>query len=336
MAIAKHLLELFNNVNYFRDMNMRLNLITLTLLSAFSITSFADEAAPAVAAVEAATAAPASPWTLSSNVSVVSNYYARGVSQSWNMPAIQGGADISHSSGFYAGVFGSSISERTYPGASTEFDVYGGYNGTIAAVEGLGWTVGAIGYFYPGGGWDKYDLLTAVQGREIKEDFTTYEGNVGLSYKWLSAKASVTLGEWYGANKDTGWTKSSSGSTYIELNAVVPLPVWGLNFIAHVGRLDVKGELSSDPFFAAANTNADGNIVESKADMTDYKIGLSKAFEIAGTAGWNAGLYYVGGTNGGSNGYWGTKGYGGSSFTAKTGSKDLTDDTFILTLGRVF
>lgn len=316
---------------------MRLSLITLALFSVFSVTSFADEAAPAATAEApaAAPAAPASPWTLSSNIGVVSNYYARGVSQSWNMPAVQGGFDVAHSSGFYAGAWGSSISERTYVGAQTEFDVYGGYNGTIAAVEGLGWTVGAIGYFYPGGGWDKYDLLTTDQGRKIKEDFSTYEGNVGLSYKWLSAKASVTLGEWYGANKNTGWSKSSSGSFYVELNANVPLPFWGLNLIGHVGRLDVKGELVNDGSFPNANGTA-ASIVETKADMTDYKIGLSKAFTIAGSEGWNAGLYYVGGSNGGKSGYWGTRGYGGSSFTTKPGSKDLTDDTLILTLGRSF
>ncbi len=309
-------------------MQKSLLLIAVLAAVAASSTAYAEDAAPAAV----------SPWTVTSNVSVVSNYYARGVSQSWNMPAIQGGLDVTHSSGFYAGAFGSSISERTYVGASTEFDLYGGYNGTISAVEGLGWTVGAIGYYYPGGGWDKYQALTDSPGRkgvgnEVREDFTTYEGNVGLSYKWLSAKASVTLGEWYGANKDTGWTKSSSGTTYIELNANVPLPVWGLNFIAHVGRLDVKGELSRDPAFANANG---ATIVETKADMTDYKIGLSKAFKIAQSEGWNAGLYVTGGTNGGSNGYWGTKGYGGSSFTTTPGSKDLTDDTLILTIGRAF
>lgn len=315
-------------------MNKALNKHLLAALCATPLlldASFAqaEEAVPTAAVA----AEPASPWTATGNISFVSNYYGRGISQSWNMPAVQGGADLSHSSGFYAGVFGSSISERTYVGASTEFDVYGGYNGTISAVEGLGWTVGAIGYFYPGGGWDKYDALTAVQGRKIHEEFTTYEGNIGLSYKWLSAKASVTLGEWYGANRNTGWSKSSSGSTYIELNANIPLPIWGLNFIAHVGRLDVKGELSEDPFFAGANGFP---IVETKADMTDYKIGVTKAFKIAQTEGWNAGLYYTGGTNGGNNGYWGTRGYGGSSFTTKPGSKDLTDDTFILTLGRTF
>jgi uncharacterized protein (TIGR02001 family) len=313
---------------------MRKSLLFTAVMGALlSQTVYAEEAA----APAAAPAAPASPWTLTSNVSFVSNYYARGVSQSWNSPAIQGGFDVTHSSGFYAGVWGSSISERTYTGASTEFDLYAGYNGTIAAVDGLGYTVGVIGYFYPGGGWDKYQFLTDVRGgKELDEEFTTYEANVGLSYKWFSTKASFTLGEWYGANKDTGWTKNSSGTYYIEANANVPLPVWGLTLVAHVGRLDVKGELSKDPFFAGANTFDGVNIVETKADMTDYKLGLTKSFEIAGTSGWNAGLYYVGGTNGGSGGYWGTRGYGGSSFTDRPGTKDLTDDTLILTLGRTF
>ncbi len=318
-----------------------------------SATAFADEAAPA--AVEAAAPAaepakePASPWTLSANINFTSDYYARGVSQSWHMPAVQGGFDVSHASGFYAGVWGSSISERTYVGGQTEFDFYGGYNGTISAVEGLGYTVGVIGYIYPGGGWDEYQYLTnslanggtgvdnnpANGGRKTNEDFNTWEANFGLSYKWVSAKVSYTLTDWYGANKTTGWTEDSDGSLYYELNALVPLPVWGLNLIAHVGRLDVKGELSSDPLYANANANAFG-IVESKADMTDWKIGLSKAFEIAGAAGYNASLVYVGGSNGGNNGYWGTRGYGGSSFTLTPGSKDLTDDRVVLTVGRSF
>jgi len=317
---------------------MRKSLLLTAVLSALYLPtiSYAEEA-------PAAEAAPASPWTLTTNVGIVSNYYARGVSQSWNMPAVQGGVDIAHSSGFYAGAWGSSISERTYVGASTEIDVYAGYNGTISAVEGLGWTVGGIGYFYPGGGWDKYDALTASEangGKKTREDFTTYEANVGLSYKWLSAKASMTIGEWFGANKDTGWTKSSSGTTYLELNANVPLPVWDLTLVAHVGSLNVKGQLSDDIKFAGANgvANEAGTALalgETRADMTDYKIGLAKAFSIAGSTGWNGGLYYVGGTNGGRGGYWGDV-YGGASFTTKAGYKDLTDDTVIVTLGRTF
>jgi uncharacterized protein (TIGR02001 family) len=311
-----------------------------------SATAFADEAAPAAAveaAAPAAPAEPASPWTLSANINFTSDYYARGVSQSWHQPAVQGGFDVSHSSGFYAGVWGSSISERTYVGASTEVDFYGGYNGTIGAVEGLGYGVGLIGYYYPGGSWQDYAALNGDAGNGIApaagaalgggEDFNTWEANFGLSYKWVSAKISYTLTNWYGAEKETGWTEDSDGSLYYELNALVPLPVWGLNLLAHVGRLDVKGQLSLDPDFAAANGST---IVERKADMTDWKIGLSKSFEIAGTPGYNASLVYVGGSNGGNNGYWGTRGYGGSSFTTTAGSKDLTDDRIVLTVGRSF
>jgi uncharacterized protein (TIGR02001 family) len=318
-----------------------------------SATAFADEAAPA-AAVEASAPAPeaakepASPWTLSANINFTSDYYARGVSQSWHQPAVQGGFDVSHSSGFYAGVWGSSVSERTYVGGNTEFDFYGGYNGTIGAVEGLGYGVGVIGYYYPGGGWDDYEALTGAVGNNkgigVREnaDFNTWEANFGLSYKWVSAKVSYTLTDWYGASKDTGWSESTDGSLYYELNALVPLPVWGLNLIAHVGRLDVKGKLSDDPRFEGATAALDpvtgrlDILGDRSADMTDWKIGLSKAFEIAGVSGYNASLVYVGGSNGGNSGYWGTRGYGGSSFTTTTGSKDLTDDRVVLTVGRSF
>ncbi|MBS0329933.1 MAG: hypothetical protein JSR30_08780, partial [Proteobacteria bacterium] len=44
---------------------------------------------------------PASPHTLSANVSLTSNYVFRGISQTGGEPAIQGGLDYSHSSGFY-------------------------------------------------------------------------------------------------------------------------------------------------------------------------------------------------------------------------------------------
>ena len=329
---------------------MRKSLLFTAVLGALlSQAAYADMAADAVPAPAAAPAEPASPWTLSSNINFTSDYYARGASQSWHQPAIQGGFDVSHSSGFFAGVWGSSISERTYVGASTEIDLYGGYNGIFSAVEGLGYTVGVIGYIYPGGGWDDYQALTnsVARGavydaggnlvsrgtRNTRDDFNTWEANFGLSYKWISAKVSYTLTDWYGANKRTGWTKDSDGSMYYELNALVPLPFYGLNLIGHVGASDIQGRLSTDPAFAVANGT---DIVERSANLVDYKIGLSKAFAIAGAEGYNASLVYVGGSNGGNNGYWGTRGYGGSSFTTTPGGKDLTDGRFVLTVGRSF
>lgn len=316
---------------------MRKSILSLAILSAFSLPSFASEEV-----VETTTKEPESAWSLSSNVGVVSDYYARGISQNWHKPAVQGGLDITHSNGFYAGAWGSSITPNTFPDATVELDAYAGYNGSIAAVEGLGYTIGAIGYFYPGGSWKKYrasnavnadDKLTPGGGR-----WDTYEANFGLSYKWLSAKASVTLSDWYGADKKTGWDGSTKGTTYLELNAAYPLPWEGLTLVAHVGHLNVAGKL--DLSYADGNGNLPSTSIsnETNPDYTDWKIGLSKAFKVANSDGWNAGAYWVESSN---SDYWGSKGYGGTSFngagtSTKAQSKNLNEGRLILSIGRSF
>jgi len=65
-----------------------------------SISAYAEEAA--------AEAPEASPIT--ANVTVVNDYRYRGISQSNFKPAIQGGFDYAHESGFYIGNWNSSIS----------------------------------------------------------------------------------------------------------------------------------------------------------------------------------------------------------------------------------
>jgi uncharacterized protein (TIGR02001 family) len=303
---------------------------------------------PAVYAAEAAKAETKeeSNWSLTTNMGFVTDYRARGVSQTWRKEAVQGGFDLTHSSGFYLGGFGSNVTPNTYPKANVELDLYAGYNGTVAAVEGLGYTAGAIGYFYPNGSWDKYTLSNDGVDGTVKQTpgggrWDTYEANAGISYKWLSAKASVTLGDWYGAERKTGWTKSTRGTTYLELNAAIPTPLDGLTLIGHVGRLDVNGEL--DPNFV---TNASGvpqlpsgsPSGATKPDYTDYKVGLSYAFKVLNADGWNAGLYYIGNNN---DNYWGSRGYGGTSFNGAGSasvaeSKNLNRDAAVFTLGRTF
>ena len=58
----------------------------------------------------AQTAAPAEPGPITANVSLTSDYRYRGISQSNLQPAIQGGFDYAHPSGFYIGNWNSSIS----------------------------------------------------------------------------------------------------------------------------------------------------------------------------------------------------------------------------------
>ncbi len=288
-------------------------------------------------------------WSLTTNMGFVTDYRARGVSQTWRKEAIQGGFDLTHSSGFYLGGFGSNVTPNTYPKANVELDLYGGYNGEIKAVEGLGYTVGAIGYFYPNGSWDKYTLSNDTGGPGVRQTpkgdrWDTYEANAGISYKWLSAKASVTLGDWYGAEQKTGWTKSTRGTTYLELNAAIPTPLDGLTLIAHVGRLDVNGELNKNfnsttfPGVAGGSDPSGSLSGATKPDYTDYKVGLSYAFKVLNADGWNAGLYYIGNNN---DNYWGSRGYGGTSFNGAGGtdfaeSKNLNKDAAVFTLGRTF
>jgi len=105
-------------------------------------------AVPGVAMAADAAPAPA----VVANVALVSNYLYRGISQTGAEPAIQGGFDYAHSSGFYAGVWGSSISWIGDGGlaanAGLELDTYLGFKNSFAT--DFSYDVGFLRYNYPG------------------------------------------------------------------------------------------------------------------------------------------------------------------------------------------
>ena len=75
----------------------------------------------AAMAADPAPAAPAPDWTESGNVTIVSDYLFRGISQTQAKPTIQATLDFTHSSGFYLGLFGSGVSHAAYNnGAGSE------------------------------------------------------------------------------------------------------------------------------------------------------------------------------------------------------------------------
>ena len=188
--------------------------------------------------------APASPHTLTGNIALTSDYVFRGVSQSQNGPAIQGGFDYSHASGFYLGTWGSNVDWVSAGGyktnSSMEIDLYGGYKG---AMGDIGYDVGAITYYYPG------DQVTGVN------DPDTTEVYLGLGWKTLGFKYSYTV-----SDRFVGWGTSASngktqGSYYVELNGTHDLGSgWGV--LGHIGYQDVKD-------------NDD-------ASYTDWKVGVTK------------------------------------------------------------
>jgi len=302
---------------------MRKSLLLTAVLSALVLPtmSYAEEA-PAPAA------APASDWSFSSNVAYTSDYYVRGISQNFHKPALQGGFDVEHSSGFSAGVWASNVSPNTFPDGSLEIDIYAGFGGDIGE-SGIGYSVGLIGYTYPGGSWGdcigctKNDGVTPASNRA----WDTYEANFGLSYSYFSAMVSTTLGNWFGLDEDTGYDSDSKFTTYVQLDAEFPFAD-GWSLIGHVGHLNVTAEIDPNTTGYIAAYNG-----ERSPDYTDYKIAVAKSFSLAGSEGWAAELAYVGAND---SGYWQADGWGGSSFNGRSQTADLSDDRLVVTISRGF
>ena len=226
-------------------------------------------AAPAAALAQAPAApAPASPHTFSYNVGFFSEYIFRGVSQTGGKPAVQGGLDYGHASGFYAGTWASSASWlqdfNLYTRSSLEWDFYGGYKWTFANDFGL--DVGTIYYYYPG----------KRNPGVISAD--TWEIYVAGTWKFLGAKFSYSLDDYFGA-RPLGPTQKTDGSWYLDLfgNYAFGDSGWSLN--AHYGILDVKND----------GTQAAGT----KASYNDWRIGGAYTFPSGPVKGLELGLYYT-------------------------------------------
>lgn len=200
--------------------------------------------------------APASPHTFTYNVGLYSQYIFRGLTQTNQDPALQGGVDYAHSSGFYLGSWASNISwlsdANSYESSSLELDIYGGFASTIGET-GVGYNVGVLQYIYPG------DKNPGVKSAETTEVYGS------LSYKWLAAKVSMV------ASDGAFGFRDADGSWYAELNANYPIGETGFTINGHVGRQEFKGS---------------GNGI---ADYTDWKLGATKSWG----NGVNVGAYYT-------------------------------------------
>ena len=193
--------------------------------------------------------APASPHTITGNVGLYSQYVFRGLTQTDREPAIQGGFDYTHESGFYAGTWASNISWLrdfgTYSsGGSGEFDFYGGYRSTFGKSD-FGYDIGTLYYYYPG---------DAAPGA-VKAN--TWEIYGALSWKWVSLKYS------YSVNDKTFGVDNSSGTWYLDLTANYPVTD-KITLTGHYGKQKYEGD------------NA-GVSNDSQFSYEDWKVGASYA-----------------------------------------------------------
>ncbi|MCX8145854.1 MAG: TorF family putative porin [Azovibrio sp.] len=234
--------------------------VVLAAASVFASVAVADEAA--------------GPHSFTGNFAITTDYLFRGISQTQNKPALQGGFDYAHSSGLYVGVWGSNVKWVDTGGYkdnnSLELDLYGGYKGELGP---LSYDLGMIRYYYPG------DYVANATSPD------TTEAYVGLGWQFLSFKYSHVVSEnfvgWKGSND-----QKTRGSQYYDLSLAYPLENgWGIG--AHVGYQKVKHNsdasytdwnvyVSKDLGFGTvklmyADSNADGCGSASRAYCWDGK-----------------------------------------------------------------
>ncbi len=165
----------------------------------------------AMAQDSGAQAPAASPW--SANVTVASQYIARGIRQTWGDPALQAGLDYSHPSGFIAGAWTSNVSHKFIDGGHLEVDLYAGYGWSANDVN---YSAALFYYLYPGARMaatgTRYDYGEAV---------------LSANYKWLTVKYALTVTrDYFGLNSDTlqeGAGRHSRGSGYLDTSLDIPL-----------------------------------------------------------------------------------------------------------------
>ena len=214
------------------------------------LTGLASSAA--FAADEPAAEVEVSPIT--ANVSLVSDYRYRGISQSNLRPAIQGGFDYAHESGFYIGNWNSSITwvNNLSPSVSSgiEMDFYAGFKKELIA-EGFASDLGVLQYYYPTSG----NFVAPNVNPNTTEIYAAQNFTFGPVTGFVKFSYAVT--NTFGYNQ-------SSGSYYPDLTANYDTGIWGLAVNAHVGYQKIAGQ----QVVAGVPT----------ASYTDWKLGLTKDF----------------------------------------------------------
>jgi uncharacterized protein (TIGR02001 family) len=169
---------------------------------------------------------------LSGNLAWVSNYMFRGISQTRNLPAVQGSLTYSFPYGIYANAWGSNVRFVDSP-ATVEMDTILGVRNTIG--ENFTYDISGARYNYPGAKDLNYNELNTV--------FNYYFLQAGYSYS-ANEYNSHTTGQYY------------QGGINYEIPSNYVFGLNGVNILALFGHFSLKQP--------AGNSYNDYNVMLSK------------------------------------------------------------------------
>jgi uncharacterized protein (TIGR02001 family) len=268
-----------------------------TAISAAAVALLSGVAATAAFAADAP-APEVSP--IAANVTVTSSYAYRGLTQSNYRPAIQGGFDYAHESGFYIGNWNSSISwisdgyqsatnQQRVVSAPVEMDFYAGYKKELIG-EGFATDVGVLQYYYP---TTALPNVSATNTTVAANPTTRQASGVSPQTTEIYAAQNFTAGSVTGFAKvsyaltDLFGIYNSKGAYYPDLTANYDTGKYGITLNGHVGYQYVPNSYSATTAAAAAAGIGAGAY---KLSYFDWKLGLTKDFG----GGLSATAYYVG------------------------------------------
>ena len=189
------------------------------------LTSFRGLVAVSLAAAGLSLATPAmaqsddevaSDFTVSANVALTTDYRFRGVSLSGGDPALQGGFDVAHDSGFYIGTWASSIDGGAAYG-DLELDIYAGWSGNLS--DAVSVDVGVLYYIYP------------TEDLGLDTDYIEPYASVGVNF----GPAEATFGVAYAPEQDS---LGGDDNLYLYTDVGFGLPGTPLTVTGHLGYTD--------------------------------------------------------------------------------------------------
>lgn len=168
--------------------------------------------------------------TISGGAALVSDYRFRGVSQTNKEFAIQGTLSVSHESGLYATVWGSSIDDYVAGGADAEIDFIVGYKKSFGPTTV---DVGVLYYYYPGG-----EQIISEYPTDFFEPYVSVSHVFGpVTGKLLAAYAPKQNALSIGSGKED--------NLYLAADLSAAVPNTPVTLTAHVGNTFGRSYLSA-------------------------------------------------------------------------------------------